>query len=164
MIIALTFGTLVHAPTLKKEKRASHPLHNAAEVSNSFLDQTKGDGLVHELKVLKESMDQKKERTKKRIWGWIWLTFSIALCIIDPLLLIWLPPLIAFSVLITINPLQSIALAPVFYGAMITSALFVYPACILFTFYAFCKGCTLLAQGYSRRRRCRIKVYDVSIV
>ncbi len=163
MTIALGLGTAVHAPTLKKSKRANHPLHNAAEVSNSFLDQTKGDGLVHELKMLKDTIDKKKKRTKKRIWGWIWLTLSLALCIIDPFIFL-LPPIIGLFIVAAAHPIELIILAPIAYSAMITTALIVYPTCIIFTLYAFCKGCTLLAQGYGRRRKYRVKEYDVTVV
>lgn len=161
--IAICAGTSVHAPELKTSKCVSHPLHDAAGVSSPFLDQTKGNGLAYELKMLKDSIDKKK-RAKKRRHGWILLTLSIILMIIDPLLLIWIPPLIALSIISAFNPIQTIILVPIFYGMVITTTVFVFPVCIVFTLYAFCKGCTLLAQGYGRRRKYQVKTYDVSLI
>lgn len=150
----LTLVTLVHAPALKETQNVSHPIHTLTGVSNPFLDQTKGNGLTHEIKQLKDTMDKKK-RVKKRVRGWMWLAFSIALAIINPLLLMSIPPLIGLIIYTAIlsNPAQNILLFPICYVSAIAGAFIPYAVLTLYTLYAFCKGCTLLSQGYRRHRK-----------
>lgn len=80
--IAICAGTSVHAPELKKSKRARHPLHDASGVTNPFINQTKGDGLRHELKRCKEIIEEKTRTRKRSRWS-IW---SVLLCTVGVLI------------------------------------------------------------------------------
>ena len=75
MIIAL-FGASVHAPELKKSKKATHPAHDAIGVSNPLIKLTKGDGLKREIKKCKELIEEKKQTKKRSRWS----TWRILLC------------------------------------------------------------------------------------
>ncbi len=146
--IAICAGTSVHAPELKKSKCVSHPLHDAAGVSSPFLDQTKGNGLAYELKMLKDSIDKKK-RAKKRRRGWQWIKIFFTSLLLHPLAI--LAAIGALFIDCYLNFGNKIVTAGeiIVFGTVFST----YAGFVIFTLYAFCKGCTLLAQGYGRRRK-----------